>query len=124
MATGVENLEVFKSAFWLAMSIYRISTVFPKEEKYSLTDQIRRSSRSVNANLAEAYGKRRYPAHFISKLTDADSENNETQIWLKFAFECNYLKKEDYEELNAKSKEIGRRLTYMIQNPQKFSIKL
>jgi four helix bundle protein len=123
MATGVENLEVFKSAFWLAMSIYRISTAFPKEEKYSLTDQIRRCSRSVNANLAEAYGKRRYPAHFISKLTDADSENNETQVWLKFALECNYLKLEDYEALNSKSKEIGRRLTYMIQNPQKFSIK-
>jgi four helix bundle protein len=71
MATGIENLDVFKSAFWLAMNIFEISKEFPKEEKYSLTDQIRRSSRAVNANLVEAYAKRRYEAHFISKLSDA-----------------------------------------------------
>jgi four helix bundle protein len=85
MATGVENLEVFKCAFWLAMNIFEKSKDFPKDEKYALTDQIRRSSRAVTANLAEAFEKRRYEAHFISKLTDAAMENKETQIWFKFA---------------------------------------
>jgi four helix bundle protein len=122
MATGVENLEAYKSAFWLAMSIFEISKEFPNEEKFSLTDQIRRSSRAINANLAEAYAKRRYEAHFISKLTDADMENTETQVWLKFAFECQYIDFEVYEECVEKSKEIGRILNYMILNPKKFAI--
>jgi four helix bundle protein len=122
MATGVENLDVFKGAFWLAMNIFEISKGFPKEEKYSLTDQIRRSSRAVNANLAEAYAKRRYEAHFISKLTDADMENNETQIWLMFSLECKYIPFQVYEELIEKSKEVHRRLEYMILNPKKFSL--
>lgn len=122
MATGVENLDVFKCAFWLAMNIFEISKDFPKEEKYSLTDQIRRSSRAVNANLAEAYAKRRYEAHFISKLTDADMENKETQVWLRFALECKYIRNDVYEEFQEKSKEIGRLLNYMINNPKKFGL--
>jgi len=122
MATGVENLDVFKNAFWLAMNIFKISKEFPLEEKYSLTDQIRRSSRAVNANLAEAYAKRRYEAHFISKLTDAFMENYETQVWLKFAVECNYIKNDVYEEFLEKSKEIGRLLNYMMNNPKKFGL--
>jgi four helix bundle protein len=122
MATGVENLDVFKNAFWLAMNIFKISKEFPVEEKYSLTDQIRRSSRAVNANLAEAYAKRRYEAHFISKLTDAYMENNETQVWLKFAVECKYIKNDVYEEFLERSKEIGRLLNYMMANPKKFGL--
>ena len=123
MSTGIENLIVYKKSFWLAMNIYEISKGFPKEEKYSLTDQIRRSSRAVNANLAEAYSKRKYEAHFISKLTDADMENNETQVWLRFSLECKYITYEVYNEFSEISKEVGNLLNYMIQNPQKFSIR-
>jgi four helix bundle protein len=122
MATGVENLEAYKIAFWLAMNIYEISKGFPEEEKYSLTDQIRRSSRAINANLAEGYAKRKYEAHFISKLTDADMENTETQVWLKFAVNCKYIEFGVYEEIIEKSKEVGRLLNYMIRNPKKFGI--
>ena len=123
MSTGIENLIVYKKSFWLAMNIYEISKGFPKEEKYSLTDQIRRSSSAVNANLAEAYSKRKYEAHFISKLTDADMENNETQVWLRFSLECKYITYEVYNEFSEISKEVGNLLNYMIQNPQKFSIR-
>jgi four helix bundle protein len=122
MATGVENLDAFKSAYWLAMHIFEFSKIFPKEERYSLTDQIRRSSRAVNANIAEAYAKRRYEAHFISKLTDADMENTETQVWLNFAKDCNYLPDEIFLEFIEKSREVGRIINYMILNPKKFGI--
>jgi four helix bundle protein len=86
-----QDLLAYKKSFALAMKIFDISKSFPLEEKYSLTDQIRRSSRSVSANISEAYRKRRYPKHFISKLTDSDAENSETQTWLEFALECNYI---------------------------------
>ena len=102
------------------MEIYELSKSFPLEEKYSLTDQIRRSSRSVCANIAEAYRKRRYPNHFISKLTDSDAENSETNVWLEFAFECNYITKEIYQKLSVKNIEIGKLINYMINNPGKF----
>jgi len=84
MATGVKNLIVYRKSYDLAMRIFEVTKNYPKEEKYSLIDQIRRSSRAVSANLAEAYCKRRYQAHFIRKLTDADMENTETQTWLQF----------------------------------------
>jgi four helix bundle protein len=96
------ELLAYKKAFDLAMEIYELSKSFPLEEKYSLTDQILRSSRSVCANIAEAYRKRRYPNHFIGKLTDSDAENSETNVWLEFAFECNYITKEIYQKLSAK----------------------
>ncbi len=86
----LRDLLVYQKAFELAMEIFQITKRFPKEETYSLTDQIRRSSRSVNANLGEAYRKRRYINHFISKLSDADTENGETQVWLDFALACKY----------------------------------
>jgi four helix bundle protein len=121
MATGVDNLIVFQKSVELAMKIFQVSKEFPKEEKYSLTDQIRRSSRAVSANLAEAYAKRCYEAHFISKLTDSDMENNETQIWMEFAYKCNYLSENQFQDLTKLSKEIGRLLGYMIQNPEKFA---
>ncbi|WP_396140258.1 four helix bundle protein [Flavobacterium sp.] len=116
------ELLAYKKAFDLAMEIYELSKSFPLEEKYSLTDQIRRSSRSVCANIAEAYRKRRYPNHFISKLTDSDAENSETNVWLEFAFECNYITKEIYQKLSVKNIEIGKLINYMINNPGKFGV--
>jgi len=115
-----KDLKVYIIAFELAMEIFRISKKFPKEETYSLTDQIRRSSRSVCTNLAEAYRKRLYPAHFLTKLTDSDSENGETEVWLDFACECDYVSKEKYQELLSKSLEVGKLLGIMIRNPGKF----
>ena len=102
------------------MPIFELSKTFPKEEKYSLTDQIRRSSRSVCANIGEAYRKRRYPKHFISKLSDSDAENTETQVWLDFSLSFKYIKKKQYENLLIKSEEIGKLINYMINNPEKF----
>ncbi|OQX75615.1 MAG: four helix bundle protein [Bacteroidetes bacterium 4484_249] len=118
-----KDLTVYKKAFNLAMEIFDISKKFPKEETYSLTDQIRRSSRSVCANIAEGYRKRRYPKHFVSKICDSDSENAETQTWLQFAIACDYIKKDEYDELNAKSLEIGKLLNHMIVNPGKYGAK-
>ena len=86
-----QDLLAYKKSFSLAMRIFEISKSFPKEETYSLTDQIRRSSRSVPANIAEAYRKRDYQKHFHSKLTDCDAENSETQVWIEFSFNCNYI---------------------------------
>ncbi len=93
------QLEVYKKAFDAATEIYRHSKKFPKEETYSLTDQIRRSSRSVCANLAEAWRKRRYWAAFIAKLSDAVAESGETQVWIEFAVECEYVEKGAAREL-------------------------
>ncbi|MCF6294671.1 MAG: four helix bundle protein [Flavobacteriaceae bacterium] len=115
-----KKLLAYQKSFDLAMSIFEISKSFPKEETYSLTDQIRRSSRSVSANIAESYRKRRYPKHFISKLTDADGENSETSTWLDYALACNYIKKEDYIKCENKGKEIGKLINFMINNPDKF----
>lgn len=116
------ELLAYKKAFDLAMEIYELSKSFPLEEKYSLTDQIRRSSRSVCANIAESYRKRRYVNHFISKLTDSDAENSETNVWLEFAFQCDYINKETYQNLSAKNIEIGKLINYMINNPDKFGV--
>ena len=101
-----KNLLAYQKAFDLAMSIFEISKSFPKEEIYSLTDQVRRSSRSVNANIAEAYRKRRYPKHFISKLTDSDGENSETMTWLDFSLACNYISKEKHIDLSNQGVEL------------------
>ena len=95
------QLEVYRKAFETAMVIFELSKKFPKEETYSLTDQIRRSSRSVCANLAEAWRKRRYEASFISKLNDVEAEAAETQTWLEFALACGYLKKEEASDLRS-----------------------
>ncbi|MFY7988992.1 MAG: four helix bundle protein [Flavobacterium sp.] len=115
-----KDLLAYQKAFSLAMEIKNLSDSFPKEEKYALTDQIRRSSRSVCANMAEAYRKRRYVNHFISKLTDCDGENSETTVWLDFAYECKYVSTEVHQDLILKSKEIGKLINYMINNPDKF----
>ncbi len=119
-----KSLRSYQIAFELAMRIFEISKSFPKEETYSLTDQIRRSSRSVCSNIAEAYRKRNYPNHFRSKLSDSDSENAATQSWLHFASECGYISKSEFENLIIKSEEVGKLLNFMINNPGKFGVKV
>lgn len=119
----VQDLLAYQRSFDLAMKIFELSKEFPKEEKYSLTDQIRRSSRSVTANLSEAYRKRRYPKHFVSKLTDSDAENGETQTWLEFAYACEYITEKKFKILNNDSEEVARLLNFMILNPEKFGSK-
>ncbi|MFD1258324.1 four helix bundle protein [Mucilaginibacter terrae] len=114
------DLVAYKKAFALSMEIFWLTKGFPKEETYSLVDQIRRSSRSVFACIAEAYKKRRYPNHFVSKLTDSDMECGETQAWLDACLACNYLTKEKVEELNLQCGEVSRLLNYMINHPEKF----
>ncbi|GGZ45790.1 four helix bundle protein [Mesonia mobilis] len=118
-----QDLLAYKKSIDLAMKIFEISKKFPKEEVYSLTDQVRRSSRSVTANLAEAYRKRPYPKYFKSKLTDSDAENAETQVWIEFAYRCNYINETLYQELLNKSEEVGKLINYMILNPYKFGVK-
>lgn len=120
MATGFRNLLAYKKAFALAMEIYNMSKSFPKEEQFGLTSQIRSSSRSVCSCIGEAYRKRRYPAHFISKTSDADMENSETQVWLDFALACEFIPKKKYDEFVERSEEIGRLLNHMIENPDKY----
>ena len=119
--SNFRNLLVYKKAFALAMRIFEITKSSPKEEKYSLTDQIRRSSRSVCSGIGEAYRKRRYPAHFVSKLTDSDSENSETQVWLDFSLSCNYIKKNIHDDLVSASEEVGKLLNDMINYPEKYA---
>ena len=102
------------------MFIFDVTKSFPKEEKYSLTDQIRRSSRSVTVAVTEAYRKRIYPKNFISKLTDAEAENSETQVWLDFSLACNYLEELKYNELTSLNNEVGKLIYYMMNNPDKF----
>lgn len=120
---SAKELEVYKKAYKLAMEIFEISKLFPNEEKYALTSQIRRSSRSVCLNLREAWAKRRYEAHFINKLTDCDGENSETDSSLDFTLDCNYISLEKHRELTIKSKEIGRMLGAMLNNPETFLVK-
>jgi four helix bundle protein len=118
---GFKELRVYQLAFTTAMEIFRCSRSFPNEERYSLTSQIRRSSRSVAANIAEGYRKRQYPAMFSSKLADADAEATETTVWLDFARDCGYLGPEVHHQLRKACEEIGRMLHTMINNPGKFA---
>jgi four helix bundle protein len=114
------DLEVYKKAFEAAMRIFELTKSFPKEETYSLTDQIRRSSRSVSANLAEAWRKRRYEAAFISKLSDAECEAAETQVWLEFAVKCAYMKREEAASLYQTYDEILAIIVSIINHPEKW----
>jgi four helix bundle protein len=114
------DLTVYRKAFELAMEIFEITKTFPKEEKYSLTDQIRRSSRAVCSSIAEAYRKRNYPAYFISKSSDGDMENSETQSWLDFSHACNYISADQHDNLISKSEEVGKLLNHMVENPEKY----
>ena len=115
-------LRVYQSSFRAAMVIYQLSKSFPVEEKFSLTDQIRRSSRSVCANLAEAFRKRRYPKNFVSKLSDCEAEAAETHVWLDFALACEYVTIEDYEKLYKEYDMILGMLVKMIVEPEKWNL--
>lgn len=117
---GHRDLKVYQLAYKLAMDIFNASRSFPKEERYSLTDQICRSSRSVAANIAEGFRKRQYPKMFVSKLADADGEAAETQVWLDFARDCRYMSPKLHDELVKGYEEVGRMPGTMISMPEKF----
>ena len=114
------DLKVYQLAYKLAMEIFHETKTFPKDERYSLTDQIRRSSRSVAANIAESFRKRQYQKMFLSKLADADGEATETQVWLDFARDCEYLAPKRQAELQKGYEEVGRMLGKMMSMPEKF----
>ena len=121
---SAKDLKVYQEAYALAMEIFEISKKWPSEEKYSLTDQIRRASRSVCSNLREAWAKRMYEAHFTSKLTDADGENSETDTWLDFSKECGYIDVSEHERLSEKCNSVGKMLGSMLRNPEPFLMRL
>lgn len=114
----VRELNVYKLAFQSQQHIFKLTKTFPKEELYSLTDQVRRSSRSIGANVSEAWAKRRYEAHFTSKLTDANGECEETLHWILTAFDCEYISKDEYMMLKSDYDSIGKMLNKMINEPQ------
>ncbi|MCF8302313.1 MAG: four helix bundle protein [Bacteroidales bacterium] len=116
-----KELDSYKLAFNTSMEIFHLTKAFPKEEMYSLTDQIRRSSRSVCSNLAEAFRKRKYPKHFISKLSDSEGEAAETQVWLDYVLECEYIQKEIHADLYQKYEYILGKLVNMALQPEKWS---
>lgn len=114
------KLLAYQKAFELAMRIFEITKRFPPEEKYSLTDQFRRASRSVCANFAEACRRKAYRRHFLSKLYDSLTENAETEVWIKFSVRCGYISQDEHDELFSDNDEVARLICYMIDNPDKF----
>jgi len=118
---GFRDLKVYQLAYKLAMEIFEESKKFPKEERYSLTDQMRRSSRSVAANIAEGFRKRQYPNMVASKMADSDAEATETQIWLDFARDCSYMPTKRRDELVSGYEEVGKMLSAMIEHPERFA---
>lgn len=120
MERGFRGLIVYQKAFALAMEIFEITKTFPKEELYELTGQVRRSSRSVCRAIGEGYRKRQYTKHFSSKMSDADMENTESQVSIDIALHCRYITNEQYNRLIDNSEEVGRMLSNMIENPEKF----
>ena len=119
-ARSFKDLRVYQKAREVSRTVFRLSKTFPKEEMYSLTDQIRRAVRSVGAQLAEAWGKRRYERHFVSKLTDADAAQMETQHWVGEALDCGYISDADAGKLNSGLEEIGRMLNSMMEKADSF----
>ena len=117
-----KDLRVFALSFEAGMEVYEITKLFPKEEMYSLTDQIRRSSRSVSGNIGEAFRKRRYPKSFVAKLSDSEGEAAETQIWLDYALACNYLNAEQHKKLFDKYDHILAMIVTMINKPDSWSL--
>ena len=117
------DLRVYQNAFEAAMEIFEVTKSFPSEEKYSMVDQMRRSSRSVCANLAEAWRKRRYPKNFVSKLSDSEGEAEETRVWLEFSLSCRYINIETFERLDKKYDLILGQLVNMINNSEKWTIR-
>ena len=120
---GYKDLKVYQLSYKLAMEIFEITKSFPKEERYSLTDQIRRSSRSVPANISEAWKKRIYPKMFVSKIVDAAGEAGETEVWLDISKDSGYLSIEKYEDFISAYDEVNRMLFGMIEKPEKFCVK-
>jgi len=120
MLAGHRDLKVFQMAYRLAMEVFEASKEFPKDERYALTDQIRRSSRSVAANIAEGYRKRQYRRMFTSKLADADAEASETAVWLDFARDCGYLSGDAHAQFCIGYQDVGRMLGAMMAHPEKF----
>jgi len=121
LAQTFRDLEVYKESFRLQQEIFRATKTWPSEERYAWTDQIRRSSRSIGSNIAESWAKRRYAAHFLSKLTDADGEIQETYHWLHTAFACDCLSEEAHRIFTAKLESVGRMLGSMIQQYESFT---
>ena len=119
---SAKELIVYQKAYQLAMAVFKLSRKFPPEERYALTGQIRRSSRSVCLNLREAWAKRRYRAHFVSKLSDSDGENSETDSSLDFALDCCYITDQQHTELVALCQEVGKMLGSMLKEPNSFLI--
>lgn len=119
-ARSFRDLVVYQKARQVAKDVFELAKGFPKEERYSLTDQVRRSSRSVGAQIAEAWAKRRYEKHFVSKLTDADGEQQETQHWVESAHDCGYLTTQQVDKLVGDLSEVGRMLESMIQKSNSF----
>jgi len=119
-AKSYRDLEVYKLSRELSKDIFDLSKIFPKEETYSLTDQIRRSSRSVGAQISEAWAKRRYEKHFVSKLTDADGESQETQHWLETSFDCKYIDKSILDNFLKKYESVGKMINSMINKSSLF----
>jgi len=117
-----KDLRVFQLSFKAGMQIFELTKTFPKEERYSLTDQIRRSSRSVSGNIAEAWRKRKYPKSFVSKLSDSEAEAAETQVWLDYALRCSYLAKDEYNFLYDKYEHIIAMLINMSTKPEQWKI--
>jgi four helix bundle protein len=113
---------VYQGAIELAVEIFELTKHFPAEERYSMTDQIRRSSRSVCANIGEAWRKRRYPAHFVSKLSDSEAEAEETRVWVEIAQRCGYLKKEKADNLDDRYDKVLGQLVLMINSPEKWTL--
>jgi four helix bundle protein len=120
VVNSFKDLIVYQKAYYLAMEIYEYSKSFPKEEKYSLTDQIRRSSRSVTSNIAEAWARKKYPRSSVSKLIDSLGEEYETETWLDYSKDCQYLKSETCMELSDGYAEVRKMLISMIANPDKW----
>jgi four helix bundle protein len=115
-----DDLDVYRLAVDLQQEIFELTKRFPAEERYSLTDQIRRSSRSIGANIAEAWAKRRYQAHFLSKLSDADGEQLETRHWLKTSLLCGYVSDQEHEALAAKCHDVGQKLGRMMADADRW----
>ncbi len=117
---GFRDLIVYQKAYELGMDIFYMTKDFPTEERYSLTDQIRRSSRSVSANIAEAWAKKLYVKHFVSKLSDSLGEEYETEVWLDYAKDCGYIEDEKHKVLIEKYDEVRKMLIKMIKEPERF----
>lgn len=119
--SGYKSLIIYQKTFQFAMSIFHLTKKFPEEERFGLTSQIRRSSRSICANIVEGYRKRVYPKQFVNKLRTSDGEASETMLWLEFSLACEYITQDEFNKLEPQVEEIGYMLASMIKTPEKFA---